>query len=1309
MEKRSKEMFSLFSFVVIFLCLITNAIYSGSKFVHATDTLLPGKSLSGNQVLISKGGAFGLGFNCLSPPCYSDSTFGIWYIKSSTCRSLLVWAPVANFCIFNPWSSSFILSEDGKLNLIIDGSLSWSSNGVETSVSAVAILLDNGNLVIRDQVNSTMVFWQSFDNPIGILLPGGWLGFNRMTGKNVSLSSKYSTDGYDAYDTGNFILDINANEGRGFTINAPDFDSGNTYKIKYSGAFPRWMGVRADGGSFLLFNDADIYVQLYPDGNVTAAKLGDCGSVLYNAPHKQNVSFHPMVGVYKFPQNEWSMEVRSIRECEAACYSDCSCTSFAFNKTCLLWYGELQNTIVFDSRSEGYLMYMRVVEQKQEKSEYKVAIIVVTLKNATKGFSEKLGEGGFGCVFKGTLPGFSVVAVKKLKDLRQGEKQFRSEVQTIGMIQHINLVHLLGFCAEGSKRLLVYEYLVNGSLNSHLFSNYSAKLTWNLRYCIAHGIAKGLAYLHEECRHCIIHCDMKPDNVLLDAEFCPKIADFGMAKLLGRDFSRALTTMRGTIGYLAPEWISGLPITHKADVYCYGMMLLEIISGRRNSEKIKEGRHTYFPIYAACKVNEGDVMCLLDRRLDGNADAEQLEKACRIACWCIQDAEDHRPMMGQVVHMLEGVTDVEVPPVPRSLQYFVGMEDNNTQSAEFGCVEVGCPSGRSQDVRRNGSTTSGMPNCVSQSFDYPSDTILPGGGLGFNKIIGKNISLCSSDYYSTLEIDTRKNRGFIIRYIPCGWMFAGTFPSWMKFHEDGTSFLTFNNAQTYLSFDGLYISLNKLGECNYGSNNLWFYPENYFEYCGPYGHSCSSECECPLDNYKRYRVREHGIWGCSRLVPINCAKMMFYRIDGIDSFPDSPQFLTVRSIAECEAVCSSNCSCTAYAYDVTCLLWYGELWNATMQGSGSVGRHIYIRVGQRETSIKNSKRVNIAVLVTGISSLVIGIGLILLWRFHRKLFTTRSVDTNSGLMVFSYAEVKNTTKKFSEKLGEGGFGSVFKGTLPGCSVVAVKKLKCVVQVEKQFRSEVQTIGMIQQINLVRLLGFCAEERKRLLVYEYMPNGSLSSHLFSDDSEKLCWQLRYHIALGTARGLAYLHEECKDCIVHCDMKPDNVLLDTDFCPKIADFGMAKLLNRDFSRALTTMRGTIGYLAPEWISGLPITHKADVYSYGMMLLEIISGRRNSEKIKEGRHTYFPIYAACKVNEGDVMCLLDSRLKGNADAEQLEKACRIACWCIQDYVDQRPMMGQVVLMLEGAMDVLVPPIPRSLQNFVDMEDHSTDLDTF
>ncbi|XP_037412233.1 G-type lectin S-receptor-like serine/threonine-protein kinase At2g19130 [Triticum dicoccoides] len=362
-------------------------------------------------------------------------------------------------------------------------------------------------------------------------------------------------------------------------------------------------------------------------------------------------------------------------------------------------------------------------------------------------------------------------------------------------------------------------------------------------------------------------------------------------------------------------------------------------------------------------------------------------------------------------------------------------------------------------------------------------------------------------------------------------------------------------------------------------------------------------------------------------------------------------------------------------------------------------------MGNQENS--NSKIEFVVLTVVGVLALLL-VGLVLLWRSKRKLFVERLVDSNSGLTVFSNTQIKKATRNFLEKLGEGGFGCVFKGTLPGSSMVAVKMLKDLGQGEKQFRAEVQTIGMLQHINLVRLFGFCAEGSKRLLVYEYMENGSLSSHLFSKSSVKLIWELRYSIALGTARGLAYLHEECKDCIIHCDIKPDNVLLDADLCPKVADFGMAKLLCRDFSRALTTMRGAIGYLAPEWISGLPITHKSDVYIYGMMLLEIISGRRNVEKIKEGKFTYFPIFAAVKVNEGDVMCLTGYRLEGDADVEQLSRACRIACWCIQDAEDHRPMMGHVVRMLEGVMDVEVPPIPRSLLNFVGMEDctPSTDL---
>uniref|UniRef100_A0A2P2K969 non-specific serine/threonine protein kinase n=1 Tax=Rhizophora mucronata TaxID=61149 RepID=A0A2P2K969_RHIMU len=305
-----------------------------------------------------------------------------------------------------------------------------------------------------------------------------------------------------------------------------------------------------------------------------------------------------------------------------------------------------------------------------------------------------------------------------------------------------------------------------------------------------------------------------------------------------------------------------------------------------------------------------------------------------------------------------------------------------------------------------------------------------------------------------------------------------------------------------------------------------------------------------------------------------------------------------------------------------------------------------------------------------------------------------------SLVAFGYRDLQGATKNFSEKLGGGGFGSVFKGLFPDSSVIAVKKLESINQGEKQFRTEVSTIGTIQHVNLVRLRGFCSKGTRKLLVYDYMPNGSLDSHLFQENVSKvLDWTTRYNIALGTARGLAYLHEKCRDCIIHCDIKPENILLDAEFCPKVADFGLAKIVGRDFSRVLTTMRGTRGYLAPEWISGVAITAKADVYSYGMMLFEIVTGSRNSEYSGDGTVKFFPTWATSQVAAGgNVLGLLDPRLEGNADLEELTRISRVACWCIQDDETQRPSMGQVVQILEGVIDVNLPPVPRSLQVLVD-----------
>jgi hypothetical protein len=335
----------------------------------------------------------------------------------------------------------------------------------------------------------------------------------------------------------------------------------------------------------------------------------------------------------------------------------------------------------------------------------------------------------------------------------------------------------------------------------------------------------------------------------------------------------------------------------------------------------------------------------------------------------------------------------------------------------------------------------------------------------------------------------------------------------------------------------------------------------------------------------------------------------------------------------------------------------------------------------------------------------------------------RKQKDSSSLVMYSYGDLRAATKNFSERLGGGGFGSVYRGALNGGGDVAVKKLEGLRQGDKQFRTEVNTLGLIQHVNLVRLIGFCSSRHDKLLVYEYMPNGSLDSYLFKSSS---CpsWHARFGIMLGVARGLAYLHEGCRECIIHCDIKPENILLDKDLCPKIADFGMAKLVGRDFSRVLTTMRGTVGYLAPEWISGLPISAKADVYSFGMVVFELISGRRNTEWYgggaagrgssddeddataaeAAGRHrqrpptaAFFPVWAASRLAEGDAAAaaVADPRLRGDVREEEVERACRVACWCIQDQEEHRPTMAQVVQALEGVVDVHVPPVPRALQH--------------
>lgn len=311
---------------------------------------------------------------------------------------------------------------------------------------------------------------------------------------------------------------------------------------------------------------------------------------------------------------------------------------------------------------------------------------------------------------------------------------------------------------------------------------------------------------------------------------------------------------------------------------------------------------------------------------------------------------------------------------------------------------------------------------------------------------------------------------------------------------------------------------------------------------------------------------------------------------------------------------------------------------------------------------------------------------------------------SSAPVRFSYKELQRCTKGFKEKLGAGGFGAVYKGMLVNRTVVAVKRLEGIEQGEKQFRTEVATIGSTHHLNLVRLIGFCSQGRHRLLVYEFMKNGSLDSFLFAADSGRLLnWQYRFSIAIGTAKAILYLHEECSNCIVHCDIKPENILLDENFNAKVSDFGLAKLMPSDKRYwNMSFVRGTRGYLAPEWIANLPITSNSDVYSYGMVLLEIVSGRRNFEVSDETNHRKFSEWAYEEFEKGNIEVILDKCLQTDetVDMEQVKRMVQVSFWCIQKHPSRRPSMGKVVQMLEGIIEIAKPLAPNALADIQDTE---------
>ncbi|KAL4332561.1 hypothetical protein GQ457_07G036840 [Hibiscus cannabinus] len=535
-----------------------------------------------------------------------------------------------------------------------------------------------------------------------------------------------------------------------------------------------------------------------------------------------------------------------------------------------------------------------------------------------------------------------------------------------------------------------------------------------------------------------------------------------------------------------------------------------------------------------------------------------------------------------------------------------------------------------------------------------------------------------------------------------------------------------------LDFDGVfaqyYYPKRSAGEDRNWST-VWSIPDNICSRVGDIGSgACGFNSICSLNDNRRPTCTcppgfslldpddKHG--SCKRDVELSCQDdgrtpkdLYDFKVLINTDWPrsDYEQFKPYNE-QDCQTSCLHDCMCAVAIFrQDSC--WKKKLPLSNGREDNSVNGKAFIKLSRAEPTppvpdipVRVEEKKQDTLIITGSvllgTSVIVNFALVAAFClgffsiYQKRSSKTNQVGLETKLRFFTYKELAEATNGFKEELGRGAFGIVYKGTI-GTGSVAVKKLDRVVREgerDKEFKTEINVIGQTHHKNLVKLLGICEEGEQRLLVYEFLSNGTLADYLFRNT--KPSWNQRTQIAITIARGLLYLHEECSTQIIHCDIKPQNILLDDCYIARISDFGLSKLLMMDQTHTKTAIRGTKGYVAPEWFRNMPVTTKVDVYSFGVLLLEIICCRRNvvdEENVgTSGDDLILTYWAYDCFNEGAMDALIGDDTEAINNRESLERFFMTALWCIQEDPYQRPTMRKVTQMLEGAVQVTVPPNP-------------------
>ncbi|KAL8510400.1 hypothetical protein ACS0TY_017276 [Phlomoides rotata] len=637
---------------------------------------------------------------------------------------------------------------------------------------------------------------------------------------------------------------------------------------------------------------------------------------------------------------------------------------------------------------------------------------------------------------------------------------------------------------------------------------------------------------------------------------------------------------------------------------------------------------------------------------------------------------------------------------------------------------------------------------IWQSFDYPTDTLLPGMKLVDDPDAGVVTYLTSwrsSDDPSPGDFVHRiENQGLPELVVYRGQRKTCRIGKWNGLYFGGLVRLPNKMHKSDLVFRGerlisviphLYdrsffrrVTLDTSGKIySYTMNtskdkwNLVF--TNPTDQCDDYGVGGPNSI-CSLDKITRYQCLKgfapkfKNEWdlddwsgGCKRIIPLNCKSGDgFQEIRGV-KYPDMLEFwLNISmSLEECRAECLRNCSCTAYANPYItnggsgCVMWFGDLVDTRYIPGADSKQNIYVRLPVSELLdysspvLEKEKKRTTSLIFISIATGVIASGFINGGIFMmRKPKMKENQKNNEGLELplLKYATIVAATNNFSTEnmIGEGGFGPVYKGILPSEEEIAIKRLsRTSGQGLEEFKNEAILIAKLQHTNLVRLLGCCIEGEERMLIYEYMQNKSLDYFVFDLNRRKLLtWPNRFNIIMGIARGLLYLHRDSRLKIIHRDLKTSNVLLDTNLNPKISDFGLARTFGEDKPLVRTTrVAGTYGYMAPEYAIAGKISVKSDIFSMGVVLLEIVSGEKNRGFECSGDHFHSLLgHAWLLWKENKTLELMDECIKDTFVESEVKRCIHVGLLCVQKFADDRPVMASVLFMLENDGAILPEP---------------------